>query len=142
MSKYKIGDVFIPNESMAAARTFDKAEVVAFTPEGSAILRITVPTAGGRFPLDDLVGRGDYVLDTYYTLVKPKPAFFEVGKFYRFDYMAPFSTEYVRYEIKEVFETPQGDGTVFLQAHAEAVGSSFVRQVFLSEGDFSVMVKM
>ena len=148
MSKYKIGDVFVPNGNVISSRAFDRAEVVAFTPkgaaftpEGSAILRITKPS-GGRFLVDDLVERSDHTLDAYYTLAKPKPAFFEVDKFYRFDGMAPYSTGYIRYEIKEIFETPQNDGRVFLQAHAEAVGPLTIAQTFLSEGDFRAMIKM
>ena len=141
MSKYKIGDVFIPNEIVISARPFDRAEVVAFTPEGSAILRIAKPS-GGRFLLDDLVGRSDQVLSDHYTLVKPKPAFFEVDKFYRFKVGTEPSTKYTRYEIKEVFETLQNDGTFFRQAHAEKATAFVVCQTFLDAIDFGNMIKM
>ena len=75
-------------------------------------------------------------------MVKPKPTFFEVGKFYRFDRGARFSDGYARYEIKEVFETPQGDGTFFRQAHAEKATAFVVCQTFLDTIAFGNMIKM
>ena len=139
MSKYKIGDVFGANKVFCG---FVEAEVIAFSPEGDAILRVTKTGEGRKLGWGDLVARDDQVLSDHYTLVKPKPAFFEVDKFYRFDGMAPYSTGYIRYEIKEIFETPQNDGRVFLQAHAEAVGPLTIAQTFLSEDDFREMIKM
>ena len=143
MSKYKIGDVFVSDRRAGAVPAFKKAEIVAFNPHGDAILEIIEMSDGRHHRPGDLVARHDDTLSKFYTLVKPKPAFFEVDKFYRFDGACfSASSPYIRYEIKEVFETPQDDGTVFLQAHAEMVGPSFVRQTFLNEGDFEDMVKM
>lgn len=136
MSKYKIGDVFVAQEEY---RVFQKAEIVAFDKEGGAILEVMKEGMGpDRIRVGDLVRKSDYALGEYYMLAKPKPAFFEVGAFYRFK-----DGKYVRYEIKEIFETPQPDGMPnTLQAHAEASGTGYIRQEFLEESDFENMTKM
>lgn len=138
MSKYKIGDVFVSQEEFPVLR---KAEIVAFDKEGAILEVLEAGKGSGRNCAGDLVRKSDYTLEEYYTLVGPKPAFFEVGAFYRF--IGFESVEYTRYEIKEIFATPQPDGApALLQAHAEGVSKFAASQAFLTTSDFISMTKM
>ncbi len=136
MSKHKVGDVFTAKPAQISFVRFMKAKIIAFTPDGVAILEVV--DGGQHCGMGELLRRDDRILEGFYDLVPPKPEFFEVGAFYRFT-----GGRYIRYEIKEVYATDQLNcAPPKLQAHAEASAGSVRYQVFLTEAAFKGMIKM
>lgn len=139
MDKYKIDTELVAKKGTENYCSFAGGTIIAFTPGGSAIIRVTKPGRVRDYLSDDLCLKSIATLNEFYEVLIPKTPFFEVGKFYRWkDETLPFA----RYEIKEIFEAEQADGSVKLFAHAVRVTTSNIIHVMLNEDTLTRMVKM